>query len=147
MTISVLEMTPGRAAQTVLEEHADDPEWLDAFAATLERRRRGAALARILEVWDLSRSEAGRRFGVSRQAVSKWLIKGVPADRVEAIGDLAAATDLLVRYLQRDRIAAVVRRPAPALGDRSLLDLLGRGDHREVLEAVRAMFDFAGVHS
>ena len=44
-------------------------------------------------------------------AVSKWLEQGGPAERVETVADLAAATDLLVRYLQRDRIPAVVRRP------------------------------------
>lgn len=116
--------------------------WLDAFAAELDRQRAGAALARVLSVWQLSQSDAARSFGVSRQAVGKWLEQGLPAERVETIADLAAATDLLVRYLQRDRIPAVVRRPAPALANRSLLDLVTAGDTRQVLEACRDMFAF-----
>jgi hypothetical protein len=44
----------------------------------------------------------------------------VPPER----GTQVAATDVLERYLKRDRIPAVVRRPAPLLGGVSLVDLL-----------------------
>ena len=52
----------------------------------------------------LSQAEAARLFGVSRQALAKWVHHGIPSDRVRAVSDLAAATDLLVHYLKRDRI-------------------------------------------
>jgi len=136
------QLEPVEAAKTILDAHPGDSNWLDEFSELLDRRRAGRALARILEVWGLSQSDAGRLFGVTRQAVSKWLVSGVPADRAEAIGDLAAATDLLVRHLKRDRIPAVVRRSAPALGGRSLVDLLAVSRTGEVLEACRSMFDF-----
>jgi hypothetical protein len=84
---------------------------------------------------------------VTRQAVSKWLTRGVPAERAEEVADLAAATDLLVRHLKRDRVPAVVRRRSPALGGRSLLDLLAASHTREVLEACRAMFDLGRVQA
>jgi hypothetical protein len=71
----------------------------------------------------------------------------VPADRAEIVADVAAATDLLVRHLQRDRVAAVVRRRAPSLGDQSLLELLERGRSRDVLAACRAMFAFTEAHA
>ena len=142
-SISVVELSPVRAADALLTEHAHNPEWLDAFSAALDRRRHGRDLERILEVWGVSQSEAGRRFGVSRQAVAKWLTTGVPADRMAAIADLSAATDLLVRYVKRDRIPAVVRRTAVGLAGNSLLDLLGSGQTQEVLAACRRMFDFA----
>ena len=143
---SVFAMNASRAAAVVLEERSDDPDWLDAFTDSLERRRSGRNLKRILAVWGLSQSEAGRRFGVSRQAVAKWLSDGIPIDRAEDVAQLSAATDLLVRYIRRDRIPAVVRRPISAAGDASLLDLLAAGRHREILTMCRAMFDFAGVH-
>ena len=73
-------------------------------------------------------------FGVSRQAVAKWRGSGVPDDRAVALADLAAATDVLERYVRRDRIPAVVRRPATLLGGRSLLELAEAGEH----EAVRS---------
>ena len=90
-------------------------------------------------------TEARRVFGVSRQAFSMWLRRGTPAARADTVADLAAATDLLDRYVKRERIAAVVRRPAPLLGDRSLLDLATDGHTRQVAESVEAMFDLRRV--
>ncbi|MGE0486517.1 MAG: hypothetical protein AB7Q81_20360 [Gammaproteobacteria bacterium] len=136
---------PAAAATAVFRAHAADRDWLDAFSACLDRHRAGQSLARILAAWGLSQAEAARLFGVTRQALAKWLERGPPAERAQALADLAAATDLLAHYLKRERIAAVVRRPAPALGGFSLLELVAGGRTREVLEACRAMFDFERV--
>ncbi|MEO6821807.1 MAG: hypothetical protein ABI468_04950, partial [Candidatus Nanopelagicales bacterium] len=70
---------------------------------------------------------------------------GVPADRSVAMADLAAATDVLERYVRRDRIPAVVRRPADMLGGVSLLDLAQTGDTASVRRQVAAMFDLRRV--
>ena len=140
-----LRSKPAAVAEAIIAAHAGEVEWLDAFAEALDRRRGGQQLARVLEVWGLSQSEAARVFGVSRQAVSKWLASGPPAERAEAVADLAAATDVLVHHLRRDRIPAVVRRSAPRLGDKSLMELLGAGDSSDVLTACRAMFDVTTV--
>ena len=128
------------AAERTFREHRHDAGWLDAFVAGLDRRRAGDSFRRTTETWGLSQAEAARLFGVSRQAIGKWRRRGVPAERARAVADLAAATDLLVRYLKRDRIPAVVRRPIPALGGVSLVELLGRGDTGAVLAACRDMF-------
>ena len=93
-------------------------------------------------MWGLSQAEAARLLGVSRQAIGKWLHRGIPPERARAISDLAAATDLLVRYLKRDRIPAVVRRPSRVLDGASLMDLLAQGDMQGLLSACRAMFRF-----
>lgn len=138
----VNELDPRDAAAKVVAAHEGERGWLDEFAEYLDRHRAGQSLVRILAVWDLNQSQAARLFGVSRQALGKWLENGVPADRVEAIADLAAATDLLVHYLQRDRIPAVVRRPITALKNRSLLEMLASGDTRTLLQACRDMFRF-----
>ena len=121
--------------------------WLDAFAESLDRRRARRSFARTMEVWGLSQAEAARLFGVSRQALAKWLQHGIPAERARAISDLAAATDLLVHYLKRDRIPAVVRRPINALEEASLMDLLARGDTRTLLATCRDMFRFEHTHA
>jgi hypothetical protein len=138
---------PRKLATELAEASRAHPGWLAAFAGELESHLLHDQLRRILEVWGLSASEASRLFGVSRQALSKWLVHGLPAERLETVGDLAAATDLLVLHLKLDRIPAVVRRKAPQLGGRSLVDLVGAGDSRGVLEACRAMFDFSAVHA
>ena len=142
-----VEEDPKRLADELVDASRERPEWLAAFAAELESRAMGDQLRRVLRVWGLSAADAARLFGVSRQAVSKWLAHGLPAERLETVANLAAATDLLVRYLKADRIPATVRRSADRLGGRSLLDLVADGDGREALEAVRAMFDFAAVQA
>jgi predicted transcriptional regulator len=144
---AVGQLDPKTAAQRLIEAQKDRAGWLDAFAEQLDRARHADELQRILSVWDLNQSDAARLFGVSRQAISKWLGQGVPPDRAAAIADLAAATDLLVRHLKRERIAAVVRRTAPALGNRSLLGLLEQHDARAVLSACRDMFAFGEAHA
>jgi hypothetical protein len=122
----------------------DDP-WARDLLRALEDRVRLAPLERLMSTWDLSTAATARLFGVSRQAVSKWRVSGVPEDRLVALGDLAAATDVLERYVRRDRIPAVVRRPAAHLGGRSLLDLAGDGRHAEVRRAVDDMLDLRRV--
>ena len=136
-------MTPRAAAATIAA--AADPEWTRKFVDELDRAVRTEPLERFVELWGLSNSAAASVFGVSRQAFSKWLKNGSPAGRSEAVADLAAATDRLDRYVKRERIPAVVRRPAPMLGDRSLLDLASDGETRRVAEAVETMLDLRRV--
>ena len=143
--LAVLDSNPEEAAEQILAAHRHEGAWLDAFTQSLDRRRAGESLERSLRVWGFSQAQAARLLGVSRQAVGKWLARGAPAARAKALADLAAATELLVRYLKRDRIPAVVRRPIPALGGVSLMDLLARGDTRSLLRACRDMFRFENV--
>jgi hypothetical protein len=141
-----LDDEPETLAARIADAHGDSPAWLDRFAAALDRRRSGSELERVLSVWGLTKADAARMFGISRQAVSKWTASGVPLDRLEAIADLAAATDLLVRHLKRDRIPAVVRRPVEAAGGVALVDLAAASPGL-ALEHTRAMFDFSRIHA
>jgi hypothetical protein len=140
-----LDEDPKQLASQLVVASRERPEWLAAFAEELESQALIDPLRRVLDVWALSQSEAARLFGVSRQALSKWFAQGVPTDRRETIADLAAATDLLVRYLKLDRVPGVVRRKADRLDGVSLLDLVATGDSHRVLDACRAMFDFSAV--
>ena len=144
---TIRELAPEEAAEQIFAAHKHETAWLDAFSECLDRRRTGQSLARTLEVWGLSQAEAARLFGVSRQAIGKWLHQRVPPERARAVSDLAAAADLLVRYLKRDRIPAVVRRPIRALDEASLVDLLQRGDTRMLLATCRDMFRFERTHA
>ena len=127
--------------------HEHESGRLDAFTERPNRQRGGASFARTIEVWGLSQAEAARLFGVSRQTLGRWLRQGAPSSRAGAMADLAAASDLLVGHLERDRIPAAVRRPIPALGGESLVALWGRGETRTVLTACRDMFRFDRAHA
>ena len=138
-------LDPVETARSLVREA--DEEWLSEFTRSLHRQRARDELGRVLDVWGLSRSAAAGLFGVSRQAVSKWLTRGVPEERLEVVADLSAATDLLVRYLKPSRIPAVVRRSSPRLdGGTSLVDLVAASRAHDVLAACREMFSFADAH-
>jgi len=136
-------MKPADAADALVSKAG--AMWVRRLANELDRRLQRQPVERFVEVWGLSNAAAARLFGVSRQAFAKWIKQGPPADRMPALADLAAATDLLDRYVKRERIPAVVRREAPALRRRSLLDLAAAGRTAELLEAVRSMFDLRRI--
>jgi hypothetical protein len=135
--------TPEEMAEELIRT-APDPAWLRALTDLLDRRVRTHPLERFTTLWDLSGAEAGRVFGISRQAFAKWFQNGIPTDRAESVAHLSAATDLLGRRVKRERIPAVVRRRAEALGGLSLLEMACRGQHREVRAAVEATFGRSG---
>jgi len=143
MAIALTDMTPIEAAAAVLAEQ--DQEWTRRLVDELDRAVRTEPLERFIDLWALSNAGAARIFGVSRQAFSKWLSNGPPASRSDAVADLATATDILDRYVKRERIPAVVRRPAPLLGDLSLLEVAAARDTRAVADAVVAMFDLRRI--
>jgi hypothetical protein len=143
--VTLTDLDPREAAGRLLADH--DDRWISELTEELLRRQRGRELERVAQVWQLSRRELGELFGVSRQAVTKWLAGGVPSDRAEQVADVEAMTDLLERYLKRERIPAVVRRRAPRLDGASLVELVRDGRSPDALRLTRAMFTFTDAHA
>lgn len=102
-------------------------------------------LERLMEAFDLSKSDLGRLFAVSRQAIDGWLAKGVPGDRQEKLATLLAITDLLERKLKSGRLPGVARRAADAYGGVTMLDLVAADRHDELLAKVRESFDWTSA--
>lgn len=140
-------MDTSAAPEEVAHELASsaDLRWLRELVDALDREVRTEPLERLTKLWGLSNAAAARLFGVSRQAFSKWLVNGPPADRAEDVSRVAAITDLLDRYVKRERIPAVVRRSAPVLEDRSIIEMIEAGEYGEAAQRVRAMFDLRRV--
>lgn len=141
---ALTQLDPREAAARLVAEQDDD--WVRAFTDELDRHLSGRRLTRIMRLWQLSRADLGELFGVSRQAVSKWIADGIPPDRAPQVADVEAITDLLVRYLKRDRIPAVVRRQAPGLGGTSLIELVRSGRGADAVRLTRQMFAFTDAH-
>lgn len=102
-------------------------------------------LRRLMDAFELSKTELGSLFGVRRQAVDQWLERGVPSERQEKVQTLLAIADLLERKLKPGRLAGVARRPADAYGGKTMLELIAADRHRELLELVRESFDWAAA--
>jgi hypothetical protein len=102
-------------------------------------------LRRLMDAFEMSKTELGSLFGVRRQAVDQWLERGVPSERQEKVQTLVAIADLLERKLKPGRLAGVARRPADAYGGKTMLELIAADQHRELLELVRESFDWASA--
>ena len=102
-------------------------------------------LRRLMEAFELSKTELGSLFGVRRQAVDQWLERGVPSERQEKVQTLLAIADLLERKLKPGRLAGAARRPANAYGGKTMLELIAADRHRELLDLVRESFDWASA--
>jgi hypothetical protein len=100
-------------------------------------------LAQVMAAFQLSKTELGTLFGVSRQAIDGWLASGVPADRREKLNTLASVADLLERKLKAGRLPGVARTPADAYGGLTMLEMVAHDRHRELLEDVRESFDWS----
>lgn len=102
-------------------------------------------LRRLMAAFQLSKTQLAALFGVRRQAVDQWLQRGVPPERQEKLQTLLAICDLLERKLKPGRLAGVARRPAEAYGGKTMLQLIAADRHGELLELVRASFDWASA--
>jgi hypothetical protein len=145
------EMLPGTSAVDPPRRHL--PGWqLDdrqlvrfSRAVAEELARADAPLEHVGDVLGLTQTELAGLFGVRRQALDQWTVRGVPSDRQEKVATLGAIADLLAAKLKRDRIPGVVRRAAPAYGDRSILDAIAAGDEHRVLAELEDAFDWAAA--
>jgi DNA-binding XRE family transcriptional regulator len=101
------------------------------------------ALERIRHVFDLSLTQLGGLFGVSRQAVTQWLETGVPEDRLEKVATVASIADLFEYRLRTERIPGVVRREAAAYDGLTALEMIKENRQDELLASVRSSFEWA----
>jgi len=138
-----ISLAPDEAARELIE--TADVGWLRDLVDALDRQVRTEPLNRLTTLWDLSNAAAARIFGVSRQAFSKWLVSGPPADRIDDVAAVDDITSLLDRYVKRERIPAVVRRPSVRFGDQSIVERLEAGDYQRTADMARELFDLRRI--
>jgi len=111
----------------------------------LDHQLNASPLQRTVRLWDISATQLGDMFGISRQAASKWLAEGPPAARRDQVAVLGQATDLLDQWVKRERIPAVVRRRVDALGGRTRLDVALAGEFDVLRDEVADTFDLTRI--
>jgi hypothetical protein len=105
----------------------------------------GSAIRPLLSSWQLSIAEAGRLFGVTRQAMQQWLAGDVPPARQSKVLAVVRIGDLLSRNIRPERIAGIVRSPAPGYDGATMLQLIAQDRHQELLDSVVRSFDWAAT--
>jgi hypothetical protein len=114
---------------------------LRAVVDHLDRELVAEPLERTGRLWDLSNDELGRMLGIDAEELARWVSDGPPPDRRAAVVLLGQVTDLLDRWVKRERIAAVVRRPVEALGGRSRLEVALAGQLEVLHDELSRTFD------
>lgn len=143
------EMLPG-LRPVELEVHAL-PHWERSESDLRAFRRNVTAalneadpdLERVRQVFDLSLTQLGSLFGVTRQAVSQWIELGIPEERVAKLATVASIADILDHRLKTWRVPGIVRREADIYGGMSALDLIRLDRHDELLQLVRDSFQWS----
>jgi transcriptional regulator with XRE-family HTH domain len=142
-------ITAGLPRQCTRTRHDIDLPRFTWFVTTIDEieqeRRCSSPLRRAMEILELTSGEVARLMGVSRQAVEKWLLAGPPADRLPKIGALAEIAETLRHRLRPGLPAVVARRPAPAYGDRSMLQLIEADEHEWLRRSIAESFDLTNV--
>ncbi|TAM73282.1 hypothetical protein EPN44_14220 [bacterium] len=113
-------------------------------AEALERtfRVRGSReLLKVRSSFQLSAPELGQLFGVSRQAIDKWIERGVPTDRVVDVDRVAQVATTLEKIFKRQRLPAIVRGPMRGLDNRSIYDVL----KTEGVRPIQGLFHMLGA--
>lgn len=100
-------------------------------------------LDRIRAVFDLTVTDVGELFGVTRQAAQQWLDDGIPADRSAKLATVLQIAELLEHYLRHGVVAGVIRKPADAYEGLSAFEMIKLDRHEELLESIRLVFDWA----
>jgi len=102
-----------------------------------------ALLDDVQATFGLTDTELAELFGVRRQAVGQWRERGLPSARQEKAAAIASIGDLLAHRLKRERIPGIARRTASAYGGLTMLEMIERDRHLELLMEVRHSFDWA----
>lgn len=101
------------------------PTFYAQISERYKRKRDIANLLRIQTTLRLSNAELARLFhGVSRQAVGKWLEKGVPLARVAEVSRNAELVTTLTKVFKADRLPSITRAQIPGLDGRSILEVV-----------------------
>lgn len=132
---------PEDAAGSAVVDAESPRKFYREVVAALEGK--ASVAVQIADVFGLNKAELGRLFGVSRQAATDWLENDVPNDRRAKASVVLSTADLLSHRLKTGRLAGVARRRAAAYGGLSMLEMIAADRHDDLLDSVRASFDFA----
>ena len=132
-------------ANEILLRSGGDADVLRRIIDRIDHELNAGPLQRTVRLWDLSATQLGEMFGISRQAASKWLAEGAPASRRDQVALLGQATDLLDQWVKRERIPAVVRRPVEALGGRTRLEVALAGEFETLRDELYDTFDLTRI--
>jgi len=105
-------------------------------------RQESMALQRIQTILGLNQTQTGKLFGVTRQAVAQWRVRGVPNERLADISRVEDIANLLDRKLLPERIPQIIRTPSRGLGGRTILQVLQTDGTEPIRDYVETLLSY-----
>jgi len=99
----------------------------------------------VAETLELSETELGRLFGVSRQAVGQWRERGVPSNRMAKLGLSQRSAICCSTGSSRSGSRGSPGGRAGAYGGLSMLEMIERDRQDELQAEIRRSFDWAAT--
>lgn len=97
----------------------------------------------VMRCWGVSQQVMAEIFGVTRQAVSKWVAQGIPAARIHEVALLAVATEDVLLADSQMPLAARLRRPLLKDGSCLLEVIRTSGGVDQTVRLLRLLADVA----
>lgn len=111
---------------------------------TLEKKNI-RAIDQIRQIFGLSETRVARLFGVSRQAVEKWRVAGVPGSRSADVDRVLEIAHVFKKRLKAERIPQIVSTPAKGLDGSTVLEVLETRGPEPIYRYLHALYSYAGV--
>jgi hypothetical protein len=101
-----------------------------------------AALDEIRAAFGLSEENLAALFGVSRPAITKWRVRGVPVERAADVDRVRELAGYFTRRFIAARIPQIVRTPGEGLGGKTVLALIAEGGVDRVYAYLEQLFSY-----
>ncbi|MGH7643131.1 MAG: hypothetical protein ACRENX_09000 [Candidatus Dormibacteria bacterium] len=132
-----------------LDWNLDNPAGFKRFSRVADQvlleRDSSHPLEHAMKILGLTATDMGEILDVSRQAVEKWMLSGVPADRSARILTIDEIATVLHQHLRRGAVPGVARKKADAFEGSTLLEALAGGHEQAILDRVKDSFDYGSV--
>lgn len=103
------------------------------------------AVDEIRQIFGLSEARVARLFGVSRQAVDKWRVAGVPPSRLADVDRVLEIAHVFKKRLKAERIPQIVTTPAKGLDGSTVLDVLEKRGPDPVFRYLHTLYSYSGT--
>lgn len=107
------------------------------------------ALDEIRATFDLSETELGELFGVTRQAISHWRRHGIPPHRSADVDRVSELARYLAREFAPERLPQIVRTPGrdkrDSLRGRTFLEVLRAEGVMPIYRHLQQLFAYSGT--
>jgi transcriptional regulator with XRE-family HTH domain len=100
----------------------------------------------VRQLGRLSEQDVAKATGTGRSTVGAWMrgTRRPTGVRLERFAELSALVERLARVMDHEYLPIWLHKPVPALGDDKPLDVLARGDYRQ-LSALVAELESPGA--